>query len=541
MNITTVKAKLFLVLIVAAVASALIATNSTVSMMRMGALQDEGAQVAANASEARQSADVGARLYQVIADTIINRDFPESDKDWRKAKADELALFEKIARTADTADEKTAITMARQAFSDMVKLYESETLPLARAEPPDWQAIRVADDKIDKQAMVIAEEMAKVAESMANKMRVADQRFDEARAAAVRFNIVLGLIAVLALVVLIGWIMRDLLKTLGSEPAYAAEITQRIAQGDLGMQIEIAPGDRQSLLANLEAMRVELAKMMGDITRNAEAVANAARTLSDLAAGVAHGCQQQNDAAASTAAAIEQLTTSIGQMADSARDSNQAAHDAGERSVQSQQAAVSASAEVVQIAQSVAHVRNVVAALGEQSQRISSIIGLIKDIAGQTNLLALNAAIEAARAGEQGRGFAVVADEVRKLAERTASSTEEISEVIRDIQQSTRQAIDAVETGQQRVANGVRMADQAGLSMVAVREGTEHVVQAIDSISTTLQEQRTASTEIATNVERIAQMSESNNDAASGIATATTQLKALASGLHEMTARFRVR
>jgi methyl-accepting chemotaxis protein len=196
--------------------------------------------------------------------------------------------------------------------------------------------------------------------------------------------------------------------------------------------------------------------------------------------------------------------------------------------------------EVTNIDTAVQESSSVIENLGHQSAQIRSIVKVIDDVARQTNLLALNAAIEAARAGEQGRGFAVVADEVRKLAERTASSTREIGAMIETIGSGTAQAVESMQRGVAKVENGVRLAREAGSSITAIDQRTQRVVETVTDISTAIEEQRSTTNEIARHIEDIARMAESNSDATRRTGETAERLSGLSSGLQTSVSRFRI-
>ena len=346
-----------------------------------------------------------------------------------------------------------------------------------------------------------------------------------------------------ALVVAIGlalWVIRSVTGPLGGEPAAAQAVIERIAEGDLTASIPVRSNDTHSLMAATHKMQASLRRMLGELHKNAEGVANSAQEMATASHQVASATALQSEAASSMAAAVEEMTVSINHVSDSARQAHAVTTQTGELSDAGNQAIEHTVAEMQRISATVHQASTTIREMGESSQRISGIIGVIKDVADQTNLLALNAAIEAARAGETGRGFAVVADEVRKLAERTAKATTEISEMVTAVQDNAHQAVSTMAETVARVEDGVNLARKSSQSMLSINEGAQQVMQTVTDISDALSEQGTASNEIAANVENIAQRSEENSIAVRSVAETAGRLQKLAAESHQAVALFRI-
>ena len=346
---------------------------------------------------------------------------------------------------------------------------------------------------------------------------------------------------VIVVVAATGWIVMGVVtRALGGDVQYANQIAHRIAEGRLDVEVRVAEGDRDSLLASIKLMRDRLREMVGGISSSTAQLGEASRQLAQSSGAVADSSARQSEATSSTAAAVEQMTVGIGQIADSAREAHDQSLQSEELSRKGSSIIHGAAAEMGKIADSVEASSAIIGTLEQQSQEISAVVNVIKEIADQTNLLALNAAIEAARAGEQGRGFAVVADEVRKLAERTTASTQEIAVTIRKIQDGTRDAVQSMVAGVDQVRSGMALAQQAGSSIVEIESGAQRVACVVNDITSSLREQNAASNEIARNVELIATMVESNNAAAGDAAAAAQRLEELADGLARSVGSFRL-
>jgi methyl-accepting chemotaxis protein len=341
-------------------------------------------------------------------------------------------------------------------------------------------------------------------------------------------------------IVIARWLMRAVIGPLGGEPAEAKNAVERIARGDLSARIKLLPGDERSLMAATAHMQASLIRMVSEMRHNAAELAESSTHMTTVASHVAATAQHQSEASGSMASAVREVTASIEHVSSSARSAHGVTSETESRAREGIEIIHQSADEMQRISVSVSSAADSLQSMGERSARISDIVRVIKDVADQTNLLALNAAIEAARAGEQGRGFAVVADEVRKLAERTAQATTEISSMIGGVQESAQGAIDIIVQAVERVEAGVGLSRQASESIEEIARGAHSVVESVTSISSALGEQSTASRHISANVERVAQMADENSAATREVSEAAGRLDGLAARTRAAIEKFSV-
>ena len=241
-----------------------------------------------------------------------------------------------------------------------------------------------------------------------------------------------------------------------------------------------------------------------------------------------------------SASAVEEMTRTAGEVARSSTEAARIAQETAKTARGGQEEMNQSVMGMQQVSHAVVQAANIITALGRSSDQIGEIVRVIEDIADQTNLLALNAAIEAARAGEQGRGFAVVADEVRKLAERTTKATKEIGDMIRQIQKDTRSAVSSMEQGTSQVGQGVALANKTGEALANIHSMINATAGMIQQIANATEEQSTATRQIASDLESMTQTTRQTTRGVFQSAKACHVLRVMAGDLQKLLGSFKV-
>ncbi len=326
--------------------------------------------------------------------------------------------------------------------------------------------------------------------------------------------ILLSIGAVLMLIlVLMAWqMLRTLVKQLGGEPQYAAQVVTQIAEGNLAVEVQTLPGDTSSILHAIRAMRDNLAHLVKQVRESTDSINTASAEIAAGNSDLSSRTESQASALEETAASMEELTSTVQQNAANARQADELARTASEMAVRG--------GDVVQ------QVVGTMSSIEESSRKIVDIISVIDGIAFQTNILALNAAVEAARAGEQGRGFAVVASEVRSLAGRSAAAAKEIKGLIDD--------------SVSKVGVGTQLVEQAGSTMREVVQGVQSVTAMVAEISAASNEQSAGIAQVNQAISQMDQGTQQNAALVEEAFAAAQSLSQQAVALSQTVGQFRV-
>ncbi|MGA7595847.1 MAG: methyl-accepting chemotaxis protein [Gallionella sp.] len=482
-----------------------------------------------------QGLQMGQALRNILLDPSNKKaylNFDAANEAFQKEADNLTSLISKNSGDSEIATRLTGNIRIWQPFqSQILELVKDGKGPAAMSllitkETPAWRAVR--EDLLS---------LVKSSEADAKQQRVQlINGLDSTRI----MSIVIGLLSFFMVAAITVIVARGIFKQVGGEPAYAAATLNLIANGDLSQQVIVHPGDRSSIIAAMNDMQSQMRQLIGGTVSNADSVVHESEGMQKESLQLSESAQEQSSAATAIAAAVEQLTVSIGVMSDNANEAGSLA-SRSEKLAKNGLTAVSTTTNAIQnVADGMSKATVTMEELAQKVGSITNIVQAIREIADQTNLLALNAAIEAARAGEQGRGFAVVADEVRKLAELTRKSTQEISTIVEGVRQTTGIAVDALSQVKVLALDGATQTESVHKAVTLMDQSSLEVGKAVVSIVDALREQTAASTDIAQRIEKIAQGIEQTHAASAESSRRSDALVDLSHALKESVRRFRM-
>lgn len=475
----------------------------------------------------------GEALMLLATDKETKEKYIKRNDESVEKLAKEQAVYEKIM---DTDEEKKLFSQFKTAWGAYLAEYPKiKELALQGGSDEDRAKLILGDSsKTFNLALTALEGLEKI--------NIEQSQKESNGALAIANSTRVWIIVLLVACVLIGVTIVILFSRAMSAPLKRLSAdAEQVASGDLGVEVQVDSDDEVGQLAqSFEKMVNNLREMIGTLADSSAQVSESSAEMQTNAVQMADGAETVAIQAITVATASEEMSATSGDIAQNCQMAAEGAERANQAAEHGSEVVEKSISVMHRIAERVQSSAKTVEALGRRSDEIGAIVGTIEDIADQTNLLALNAAIEAARAGEQGRGFAVVADEVRALAERTTRATREIGQMIKAIQQETKTAVTAMEEGVNEVEQGTEEATRSGEALRNIQDEINALHMQVQQIATAAEEQTATTSEISNNIHNITEVAQSTVEGARKTSGAAQHLSRLSSELERLVGQFKL-
>jgi len=490
-------------------------------------------QTAYEMSDAIKSQSVSLRNMVLTTDpSILSEESDSFDKSSKKYSSE----IEKLLTSVKEEDSKKTIAEIKNSKEALSPLME-KTFKLITFGRNDAAAEIMINDLRPAQGKMIAA----LDKLMLLENEYVSRHVDEALSNFRRSYIILLVIGVISLasgLFVTLYISRSVMKQLGGDPVFIADVARRISGGDLSMKFD-SYGSADGVLSDMKHMSKNINAIVMEIKSASNRIVSGSEHFSTSSEQISRGMSEQSQRVSQIATSSTEMSQAITDIAKHVSDIAVTAGKVVDAAKEGEKTVAHTVKEVRDIEDAVTRSSSIIEGLGERSKQIGDIIKVINDIADQTNLLALNAAIEAARAGEQGRGFAVVADEVRKLAENTSNATSEISDKIKSIQNDVQNAIISMKESALKVQAGVEYSGKSNVTLKDIVGNIEELRSMIHQVASSSDEISSVTGDIGQALEEIAGVSEETSTGAKQIASESSDMVQLAAGLKDIVAHFK--